>query len=358
MDYSAILLLAKLLSITDRARLISDLLGHSEEDYLSFRRQQFYDKQALCPWCESQKYYKYGMDKGCQLFKCKGCKRTFTEYSGTWIDGLHKKLHVVRYLEMMIEKKSLDKISSALGINKKTAFDWRHKILSSLDQSRGDDMSGIVESDETFFEKSEKGNRSLEHTGRKRGSYASTKKKRGVSDNKVAVIVAADRGDEMSLCAATMGRIGKDDISRSIEGKLPETTILCTDGHVSFTCALHEVRGKGFAKDNRLNHVVLRADLKQYVKQGVYLYCVRSTRYHIQNVNSIHHRLKKWIDNTFWGVSTKYLQNYLGWFRLNEKLKGSTNIVKDLFIKTIQNTDALKRYNYINVSYQWLLATQ
>jgi hypothetical protein len=173
----------------------------------------------------------------------------------------------------------------------------------------------------------------LERTGRKRGSSACTKKKCGVPDNKVAVIVTADRGNEMSLCATTMGRIGKDDISRSIEGKLPETITFCTDGHVSF---------KGFALDNKLNHVVLRADLKQHVKKGVF---------HIQNVNSIHHRLKKWIDNTFWGVSTKYLQNYLGWFRLNEKLKGSANIVKELYVKTMQDTDTLKRYNYIDVSY-------
>jgi len=280
------------------------------------------------------------MDKGCQRFKCKDCKRTFTDYTGTWVDGLHKKSYVVRYLELMIEKKSLDKISIILGINKKTAFDWRHKILSSLDQGRGNEMSGIVESDETFFEESSKGNKKLERLGRKRGSSTATKKKRGVSDNKVAVIVTADRGDEMSLCVATMGRIGKEDISRSIEGKLPETTILCTDGHVSF---------RGFAIDNRLNHVVLRADLKQYVKQGVF---------HIQNVNSIHHRLKKWIDNTFWGVSTKYMQNYLGWFRLNEKLKGSANSFKDLFVKTMQCTDTLKRYRYIDVSYQWILATR
>ena len=63
MDYQEILLSAKLLSTTERARLISALLGHSEEDYLSFRRQQFYDKQADCPRCESKQYYKYGMDK-------------------------------------------------------------------------------------------------------------------------------------------------------------------------------------------------------------------------------------------------------------------------------------------------------
>jgi transposase-like protein len=341
-DYQAILLSAMLLSASDQSRLISELLGKSREDYLSYRRQQFNDKQAFCPWCDRNSYYKYGIDKGCQRFKCKDCGRTFTEYTGTWLDGLHKKSQVVDYIELMIQGKSLDKISAKLCINKKTAFDWRHKILSSLEQDRGNEMAGIVESDETFFEESEKGNRSLKlkRPGRKRGSSASEIKKRGISDNKVAVIATADRGSGMSLCVAAMGRICKDDISCSIAGKLPETTILCTDGHVSY---------KGFAKDNKLNHVVLRADLNQHVKLGVY---------HIQNVNSIHHRLKKWIDNTFWGVSTKYMQNYLGWFRLNEKLKGSASFVKDFFDQTMQDTDTLKRYSYIDISYQWLLATQ
>jgi len=106
---------------------------------------------------------------------------------------------------------------------------------------------------------------------------------------------------------------------------------------------------KGFALDNKLNHVTLRADLNQHVKQGVY---------HIQIVNSIHNRLKKEIDNTFWGVSTKYLQNYLGWFRLNEKLKGSASFSKDFIAQTMRDTDTLKRYKYIDVSYKWLLATQ
>ena len=339
MNYQDILLSAKLLSASDQVRLISELLGNSHEDYLSYRRHQFYDKQSVCPWCDRKSYYKYGMDKGCQRFKCKDCRRTFTEYTGTWLDGLHKKSQVVDYIEMMIQGKSLDKISAKLHINKKTAFDWRHKILSSLEQDRGNEMGGIVESDETFFEESEKGNRSLKlkRPGRKRGSSISEVKKRGVSDNKVAVIATADRGSGMSLCVAAMGRICKDDISCSISGKLPENTILCTDGHVSY---------KGFAKDNKLNHVVLRADLKQHVKLGVY---------HIQNVNSIHHRLKKWIDNTFWGVSTKYMQNYLGWFRLNERLKESEALTKDFFAKTMQGTDTLKRYSYIDVSYQWIL---
>ena len=45
----------------------------------------------------------------------------------------------------------------ALSINKKTAFDWRHKVLASLTENDKDDFTGITESDETFFLNSEKG---------------------------------------------------------------------------------------------------------------------------------------------------------------------------------------------------------
>jgi hypothetical protein len=108
----------------------------------------------------------------------------------------------------MIEGKSLDKISSQIHINKETAFDWRHKILSSIRQDTGEVMDGIVESDETFFEASEKGNKDMDRPGRKRGSSSSLsgKKKRGISANKVAVIATVDRQGGMNLCAATMGR--------------------------------------------------------------------------------------------------------------------------------------------------------
>jgi len=74
-------------------------------------------------------------------------KRTFTEYSGTWLAGIHKKGLVNDYLDLMHEKKSLDKIKSALQINKKTAFDWRHKILSSFQEVEKQDFNGIIEFD-------------------------------------------------------------------------------------------------------------------------------------------------------------------------------------------------------------------
>jgi len=48
------------------------------------------------------------------------------------MSGIHKKELVGEYLKLMEQELSLDKIKSILGINKKTAFDWRHKILSGL----------------------------------------------------------------------------------------------------------------------------------------------------------------------------------------------------------------------------------
>jgi len=36
----------------------------------------------------------------------------------------------------MLRSLSLDKIKEKLKINKKTAFDWRHKILSALETGK------------------------------------------------------------------------------------------------------------------------------------------------------------------------------------------------------------------------------
>lgn len=297
MTYQEILESALRLSPSERASLALSLSSSSSAELASPRLSQLLDKQGCCPHCGGKHYYRFGKDKGAQRFKCRDCGRTFTEYTGTWQDGLHKKELVGRYLELMSEQKSLDKISAALKINKKTAFDWRHKILGTFKQDEGSCFSGIVESDETFFEESEKGNRHLERPSRKRGSDP---KSSGISDNKAKVIVTADRKNDLNMTCCGCGRLTKKDIAESLHTPLPKDVVLCSDGHVSY---------KGYAGDNQLKHVVLRGDLRQRVKRE---------RFHIQHVNSLHNRLKKWIAGTFWEVATKYLQNYLNWFKAIE----------------------------------------
>jgi len=338
MEYQEILSAIRALPSSQQAKLIVELTGKaSTTDYLSLRRNQLENKQVGCPHCENYKFYKFGKDKGSQRFKCKACNRTFTEHTGTWIAGLHKKELVKDYLELMHQSKSLDKIKTALKINKKTAFDWRHKVLSSLENVKKDDFNGIVESDETFFLQSDKGKKQLQRKGRKRGGSAS---KRGISKDHVAVIVTSDRKGTIDMKVATIGRICKVDIDNAIGNRIEKDSILCADGHVSY---------KGFAKDKQLSLVVLRADLKQYVKNGIY---------HIQNVNSLHNRIKKWIAATFWGVSTKYLQNYLNWYRVQQAFNNAIRPTDEIAKCTTIDMQTLKRFRTIGEKYQMLITSQ
>jgi len=337
MDYKDLLKEVLALSSQEQEQLIRDLFIPSiKSDNISGRKDQILNKQIGCPHCESKKHYRYGMDKGSQRFKCRTCNKTFTEYTGTWIAGLHKKELINDYVELMHQQLSLDKIKNALCINKKTAFDWRHKILSSFRDIDEGKFTGITESDETFFLSSEKGKQQTKRTPRKRGGKSS---KRGINDEQVAVIVTADRKGTTDMTVSTLGRITKKDIDDAIGSRLTKDMILCSDSHVSY---------KGFAIDLKLKHIALRSNLKERVKDGIY---------HIQHVNSIHSRVKKWIELSFQGVSTKYLQNYLNWFKIQESLKRSKVALKDMIEISITNTNTLAKYRKINSYYDKLITT-
>lgn len=77
---------------------------------------------------------------------------------------------------MILEESSLDKTSAKLKINKKTAFHRRHNILPSLitsDDDQEDDFTGITQSDDTFFLRSEKGMKVENRPSRKCGGIFS-----------------------------------------------------------------------------------------------------------------------------------------------------------------------------------------
>ncbi len=122
------------LSVEERKALLQEIEEASDlhVSLLENRRQKLNDKIGSCPHCSSKKYRKHGTAKGSQRYYCNSCKRSFTEYTGTWLSGIHKKELLSEYLRLMEQELSLDKFKRKMGINKKTAFDWRHKILSSM----------------------------------------------------------------------------------------------------------------------------------------------------------------------------------------------------------------------------------
>ena len=81
-------------------------------------------------------------------------------------------------------------------------------------------------------------------------------------------------------------------------------SILCTDGLTGY---------RKFAQKSGIQHVVLTASRREFVKAGVY---------HIQNVNAYHSRVQEVIRKAR-GVAAKNLELYLGWVDHLDRLSNS-----------------------------------
>jgi hypothetical protein len=127
----------------------------------------------------------------------------------------------------MVEGYTLPEIAERLKIHISTAFYWRHKILNALGSLGFNQLEGIVESDETFFHESLKGRREITH--RKAQKRSEKDKKRGVSNLKIAVVVAQDRNGNMIARKAGTGRVKEEELDTVIGEYIHPSALLCTD---------------------------------------------------------------------------------------------------------------------------------
>ncbi len=259
----------------------------------------------VCPHCSGSKIKPHGNYRGRKRYKCLSCTKTFNEFSGAAISGTHYFNKWGKFIECMASGLSIAKTSERIGVSIPTAFDWRHKLLKKYEREAEAELQGVVEADETFFLFSEKGSRKLSkrRSPRKRGGKA---QKAGISKDQVPVIVGCDRKGNVVLGVAGRGRISMADVESVLNDCIDMEGTLCTDGHNSF---------KAYAKAYNLSYVGLNISKGRRVIKK---------KYHIQNVNNFHSRLKQWMVR-FNGVSTKYLQNYMNWFSLLEETKSNSD---------------------------------
>lgn len=129
-----------------------------------------------CPRCGCSIVIKWGVESGLRRFKCKECQRTFNSLTNTPLARLKKKELWLSYSNMMLNGSSVRKAANKLLINKNTAFKWRHRFLSLISKLQGQGLSPVVEIDDFWIRKSQKGCRNLGRKPRKRGSTASNRK--------------------------------------------------------------------------------------------------------------------------------------------------------------------------------------
>lgn len=247
-----------------------------------------------CPKCHSLNPIKKGVIRKRQRSYCPNCKKYFTIYSNIILNYTKKDILVwKRYIKMMFEPKprTNKEMSNILNISYMTAFRWRHKILKVLEQKfMNDKLNGIVEADETFILASHKGLHIEGIYGRRRGGSA---KHRGLSHQQTGILVAIDRGKNLISEVYGYGRISGAQVVKVLSKRIDKNSLLITDGCNAYS---------EFAYYEQIQLKQLKAG--RAIGNGI----------HLNNVNSYHSRLKRWLSN-FNGISTKYLNEYLTWFK-------------------------------------------
>lgn len=294
------------------------------------------DRPVHCPHCDGADIYGHGSYKGRRRYKCRSCRKTFNDFTGTAVDGIKKLEKFQEYLLLVVESVTIRKAAEKIGVNVKTIFDWRHKLLSSMEAFNGTGFSGIVECDDKQLDINDKGRRDLDREPYRRPSDRETK--RGVSNDKVSVMVATDRNGGRTMLVAKVGRIDAESVQNTIGGLVAPDNVLCSDSHPSII---------KWARDNELEHHTFVAS-RQHVKDRCY---------HVQHVNSLDNRYERWVKG-FYGMSTKYLQGYLNWFVFLQKVRKSAIQGLELARCVTKNIGAIQAYGSIERKYEELMIPQ
>mgnify|MGYP002536144008 FL=1 len=280
----------ELLSYLEEFLVSNSQVEQIYEDVKEFR----FSKGKVCPHCSSELISKNGKYNGKQRYICKDCKRTFTDFTNSAVYRSKKSLDKwLKYAKCMIMGLSIRKSAKIVGINIATSFFWRHKILDCISAFLGTGhVDGLIEADEVFFAENFKGTKTINmpRESHKRGKSI---KKRGISKEQICIATALDRQGNLIIEPLCKGRMTYKELENLYKGHIGENSILCTDSHKSY------IR---FATDFNLDH--------KRIKTGKH----KEDIYHIQHINNLHSNLKRWM-RRFNGVASKYISNYMHWFK-------------------------------------------
>lgn len=309
-----------------QSEILSELLSEHElegvlleeaKDLVKTKR-----KKKPCPFCSGTHVSKRGKQNGSQTYQCNTCKKHYRDTTGTALYNIQKKDKWQSYLDLMERGTPIKVIAKKLGISIQTSFDWRHKVLSSLEQFIPNELTDIIECDELEFSLSNKGEHGLRRKPRKRANdFKRNKDKSEISTVQVITAVERDTGSKFFKVIETK-RLTKEQIAKALDGKIKDGATLITDKHNSY---------KAYTKDNKaIKHKRLLA--KDHVDKN-------DKSIHLQKVNNVHSQVRDFI-KPFNGVSSKYLQNYLNWYAYKSKISNSKTTLKMWFVAILMSENA------------------
>ncbi|MCM1990548.1 IS1595 family transposase [Oceanirhabdus seepicola] len=281
------------------------------EDIIEKIRESRFSKGRVCPHCKCKNIWKYGWEGGKQRYKCKNkeCGRTFRDTTLSPMYNSKKGIDKwIEYMRCMAMGLTLMISSEIVGINIATAFYWRHKIMDGLRANMGvGNIGGNVEIGHMLVMESTK--------GKKRGVYdlprrCGTKNKYSSLFEKPKchylfkghranyILCGLDNGGNMMAELTDIRYMNQRILSAMFDGRIHEDSVVSTEGNRNYHTYVRK-RGLKLGRGNTGD------DCKDY---------------NIKALMRMKREILTWIIR-FKGVSSKYLNNYLYWYRFM-KTKG------------------------------------
>ena len=277
--------------------LFEELMSVKKRIYVSSFLET-YKEDLKCAHCKSRKFIRWGRRNDLQRYKCKDCDKTFNSLSDTPLARLRKKGRWLNYAQCLKEGLSVRKAAKKCGIHKNTSFRWRHRFIANSQFVKPKELLGVVEVDDLVLNKSFK--------GYKPRDFEDKLRIRKLSRQKVFIVLGKDRNK--NLTDSIIYRFNDKNVSDSIISDISGDSLFCSYSKEIY----HKI-----SKIKSLRHGFLLKEKNEKVKKDIV---------HLKNVIDYKERFYKWIISHFRGVATKYLNNYLGWYRqLNEFDDGINN---------------------------------
>ncbi|MBC8062960.1 MAG: IS1 family transposase [Clostridiaceae bacterium] len=105
----------------------------------------------ICAHCESQNVIHYGTYNKKQRYKCKTCKKTFTDFTNSPLNMCHFPDKWPEFIKCTIKGLSLRESARLLKVSHVTLFYWRHKFLIALKTIKNTEFIGSVELADIFL---------------------------------------------------------------------------------------------------------------------------------------------------------------------------------------------------------------
>jgi transposase-like protein len=251
-----------------------------------------------CPRCAHHRIQRWG-SFGCrQRYRCLGCRRTFSDLTGTPAAYSKKLDRWPAYGRCVRAAVPVRDAAALVGIHTSTAFRWRHAILGYMKSQDAETLSGWVELATMWFAYSEKGRRDLQREPRLHGGRVP------LAAPIVHVVVACDRN------AGVVSSLTSISPTRMVDGGELRPTL--TNRVATGVMLIARQRPAGHA--SRLALAVGGT----YHATGAPTRGVDALFVHVSTALAYRKRFRDW-HKRFRGVATRYLSNYLVWHRLVDR---------------------------------------